>query len=113
MYGVALAALAFATTSVLAGPGPHQVYTPLKSYAEAAALKPDTKIAVTCPSCGAVSLGSVDKSKSHLHSFTCTVCKHSFDLETAAAGRTNVGKLVCKDTVTGKKMSLQMCAQMH
>jgi predicted RNA-binding Zn-ribbon protein involved in translation (DUF1610 family) len=113
IYGAALAALVFATASLQAGPGPQQVYTPVKTYAAAEALKPDTKIAVTCPACGAMSVSSVDKSKSHMHSLTCTVCKHSFELEPVAGGKATAGKLVCKDTSTGKKMPLQMCAQMH
>lgn len=113
VYAAALAAFAFATASLQAGPGPHQVYVPLKSAAEAQALKPGTQIAVTCPACKAVSVAAVDKGKSHVHSFTCTVCKHSFDLEPVAGGKVSVGKLVCRDTATGKKMPLQMCAQMH
>lgn len=113
VYGAALAALVFATASLQAGPGPQQIYVPVKSHAEAEALKPDTKIAVTCPSCGAVSVSTVGKDKSHMHSFTCQLCKHSFELEPVAGGKATAGKLLCKDTVTGKKMPLQMCAQMH
>jgi predicted RNA-binding Zn-ribbon protein involved in translation (DUF1610 family) len=108
-----LLAMAIAAGSLYAGPGALQVYAPVKTHAEAEALKPNTKIAVTCPACGAVSTSVVDKSKSHLHSFTCTMCKHSFEIEPVAGGKATSARLVCKDTATGKKMPLQMCAEMH
>ena len=111
--GAVLAALAIASASLYAGPGPLQVYAPVKTHAEAEALKPKTKIAVTCPSCGAVSTSVVGKEKSHLHSFTCTMCKHSFEIVPVAGGKATSARLVCKDTATGKKMPLQMCAEMH
>ena len=66
MVGLAVVAmLSFATVPVQAGPGPQQVYTPVKTRAEAEALPSNTKIAVTCPSCDAVSVSTVDKEKSH------------------------------------------------
>jgi transposase-like protein len=108
----AVAAFVIASANVLAGPGP-QIYLPVKSHAAAEALKPNTKIAVTCPSCGAVSVSNVGKEKTHLHSFNCSACKHSFEIESVAGGKASAGKLVCKDTTTGKKMPLQMCAEMH
>ena len=111
-YGAALAALILGTASLQAGPGP-LTFVPVKSHAEAEGLKPATKIAVTCPSCGAVSVSVVDKSKSHMHGFSCPVCKHTFAIEPVGSGKATAGKLTCKDTVSGKKMSLQMCAQMH
>jgi len=111
--GAVLAALAIASASLYAGPGPQQVFAPVKTHAEAEALKPQTKIAVTCPSCGAVSVSTVDKAKSQVHSFTCTMCKHTFEIEPVAGGKATAGPLFCKDTVTGKKMPLQMCAEMH
>jgi len=68
--GAAFAALLIASGTTQAGPGP-QVFVPVKSRAEAESLPAKTKIAVTCPSCGAVSVSAVDKEKSHLHSFHC------------------------------------------
>ena len=96
-----------------AGPGQQQVYRPVKTYEAASTLAPKTKIAVTCPSCGAVSVSGVNKEKSHLKSFECSVCNHSFEIVPTGSGKASVGNLVCKDTKTGKKMSLMMCAEMH
>ena len=110
--GAAFAVLLIASGTTQAGPGP-QVFVPVKSRAEAESLPAKTKIAVTCPSCGAVSVSAVDKEKSHLHSFHCPSCKHSFDVESVGSGKASAGKLVCKDAATGKKMALQMCAEMH
>jgi transposase-like protein len=112
-YAAALGALVFATSSLQAGPGPQQIYVPVKTAAEAEALKADTKIAITCPSCNAVTVSTVDKNKSHMHGFSCPVCKHTFELEPVGSGKASAGRLACKDTATGKKMSLQLCAQMH
>lgn len=96
-----------------AGPGPQQTFAPVKNRAEAESLKPKTKIAITCPSCGAVTLSAVDKGKAHLHSFDCAVCKHRFEMEPVGSGKASAGRLVCRDSVTGKKMPLRICAEMH
>ena len=104
-------ALALGAVSVQAGPGPQTSYFPLKSAAEYDALKPGAKIAVTCPSCGAVTTSIIGKQKSH--AFDCNVCKHSFDFTPTGAGKTSSGKLICKDPKTGKTMPLHVCAAMH
>lgn len=103
----------FSAGTAQAGPGQQQVYRPVKTYEAASALAPKTKIAITCPSCGAVSVSAVNKEKSHLKSFDCSVCKHSFELVPSGSGKASVGNLVCKDTKTGRKMSLKLCAEMH
>ena len=109
-----LCAVSFTTaTTAHAGPGPQQVYRPVKSYEAAAELAPKTKVAVSCPSCGAVSVSTVGKDKSHLKSFSCTVCQHNFEIVPTGSGKASVGTLVCKDTKTGRKMALKMCAEMH
>jgi len=109
-----LCAVSFIGAAVAhAGPGPQQVYRPVKSYEAASALAPKTRIAVTCPSCGAVSVSTVGKDKSHLKSFTCTACNHSFEVVPTGSGKASVGALICKDPKTGKKMPLKMCAEMH
>ncbi len=114
LTAVGAIALGLFTTNAQAGPDPSaRTYAPIKTYQEAEALKPGTKIAVTCPSCGAVTVSKVDKEKSHLKSVTCGMCKHSFEIEPVGSGKASVGKLVCKDPQTGKKMALAMCAEMH
>jgi predicted RNA-binding Zn-ribbon protein involved in translation (DUF1610 family) len=106
-------ALALLCGAAQAGPGPQQTFAPVKSRAEAESLKPKTKIAITCPSCGAVTVSSVDKGKAHLHSFDCPVCKHSFEMDPVGSGKASAGRLVCRDSVTGKEMPLRICAEMH
>ena len=110
--GAAMAALIIAASPAFAGPGP-QVFVPVKTAAQAEALPANTKIALTCPSCGAVSVTSVDKNKSYMHSFNCPSCKHTFALESVGSGKAQSGKLTCKDTASGKTMPLHMCAMMH
>jgi predicted RNA-binding Zn-ribbon protein involved in translation (DUF1610 family) len=112
ILGAALAALIMASASSQAGPGP-QVFVPVKTAAQAEALPAKTQIAVTCPSCGAVSISTVDKAKTHMHAFNCTSCKHTYSLEAVGSGKASAGKLVCRDTATGKTMPLHMCAKMH
>ncbi len=101
------------TTNAQAGPGPHITYAPVKTAQEAEALKPKTRIAITCPMCGAVTTSVVDKEKSHMHGVACGACKATFEVIPVGSGKTTVTKLTCKDTKTGKKMPLQMCAEMH
>ena len=106
-------ALGLCTTTAQAGPSAQQTYALVKSAQEADALKVGTKIAVTCPSCGAVTVATVDKAKTHMHSMACGACKTTFEVLPVAAGKTSITKLVCKDPKTGKKMALSMCAEMH
>lgn len=106
-------ALGLITTTAQAGGGPHQTYAPIKSAQEAEALKPGTKLAVTCPSCGAVTTSTVDKAKTHMHSMTCGSCQTTFEVMSVAGGKGSAPKLLCKDGKTGKKMPLSMCAEMH
>ena len=106
-------ALGLYTTNAQAGPTAHQTYTLVKSAQDADALKVGTKIAVTCPSCGAVTVTKVDKAKSHMHGMACGACKHTYEVLPIAGGKTSLTKLICKDPKTGKKMALSMCAEMH
>lgn len=99
--------------SAQAGPGPQQIYTPIKSSQEADALPAKTKITVTCPSCGAITASTVDKEKSHMKSFACGMCKHTYEIVATGSGKASAGRLVCKDPKSGKTMPLQMCAMHH
>ena len=106
-------ALGLYTTTAQAGPSAQQTYALVKSAQEADALKVGTKIAVTCPSCGAVTVSKVDKTKSHMHEMKCGACQHTFEVVPVAAGKASITKLICRDPKTGKKMALNMCAEMH
>ena len=112
LIAASIIALGLSVTSAQAGGGPHQTYTPVKTTQEAEALKPGTKIATVCPSCGAVNVTTVDKEKTHMHSMTCGACKETFEVMPVGSGKTTVAKLLCRDPKTGKKMALSMCA-MH
>lgn len=114
LTAISALALGLSTTTAQAGgPTAHQTYTRVKSAQDAAALKVGTKIAVTCPSCGAVTTSTVDKAKSHMHGVTCGACQTTFEVLPIAAGKASVTKLLCKDGKTGKKMPLNVCAEMH
>ena len=100
-------------SSTQAGPPPAQfILKPVKTHAELEALKPGTKISMTCPDCGMMVMTKVAKDRSNLHHFECPVCKHSFDLVPLAGGKASQAKLLCKDS-KGRKMPLRVCAEMH
>ena len=65
-----------------AGPAP-QVYAPVRTEKEANALKPGERIAVSCGNCGAITVITVDKDRSILHSFQCPGCKREFRVKVA------------------------------
>src|SRR5215218_4903935 len=105
------AALAMANLIALAGPGPQDVYQPLRSKQELTALKPGTRIAHECPHCGAITVSKAQKDKSHAEGFTCPVCKMELTYRDTGGGKGGKMALVdCIDTKTGKKMSARVCA---
>jgi rubredoxin len=110
---LAIAFAGFAPKSAQAGPDRSiQVFHPVKTQEEVQAIKPGTKVAVTCPDCKAVIVKKVNKDKSNLTHFDCPVCKHSFELVPSPTAKTQIPKLLCRDS-KGHVMPLNLCAEMH
>ena len=80
----------------LAGPGPHESYTPVATMKKAESIKPGARIAIECGACGAIATMTADKEKSYLHGFTCPVCKKKFVIQTDPHGGIR-GSYVCTD----------------
>ena len=107
------AAVAALNVAALAGPGPQDVYRPIRSKQELSALKPGTRIAHECPHCGTITVTKAQKDKSHAEGFTCPVCKMELTYRDTGGGKGGRQTLIdCIDTKTGKKMSARVCA-MH
>jgi predicted RNA-binding Zn-ribbon protein involved in translation (DUF1610 family) len=111
---VAASFLGFLPQNTQAGTNPwnYGIFMPVKTQSELNALKPNTKIAITCPDCGMVVVTKVNKDKSNLRHFECSVCKHSFELTPVAGGKAHLAQLLCKDS-KGHTMPLHLCAEMH
>jgi len=73
--------------NVQAGPGPRQVFTPVKTMKQAQALKPGTQIAISCGNCGGISTLTVDDDRSFMKGVTCPSCKHVFRIMPGGGGR--------------------------
>lgn len=106
----ALAGLVFSLTSVQAGPGPQQVFRPVKTTKQLGALKPGSSVAHSCPHCGTLSIAKVDEEKSHAKGFTCPQCKMKFEYRDSGGGKARSTHIVCVDAKSGKEMSAQVCA---
>lgn len=108
LLGAALAAM---NLTAFAGPGPGQVFQPVKSKQELSVLKPGTQVAHECPHCGTIAVSKVGKDRSHAESFTCPVCKMQITYRDTGGGKgPRLGLIDCVDVKTGKKMSAKVCA---
>ncbi len=97
--------------AVYAGPGPQQVFRPVKSKQELSVLKPGTQIAHECPHCGAISISKVGKDHKDAEGHTCPVCKMTVTYRDTGGGKgQRLGLIDCVDVKTGKKMSARVCA---
>jgi predicted RNA-binding Zn-ribbon protein involved in translation (DUF1610 family) len=106
LLGAALAAM---NLSALAGPGP-QTYLPVRSSQDLGVLKPGDQVAHECPHCGAITITTVGKDKSHAAGFTCPVCKMQVTYRDTGGGKgPRIGLIDCVDTKTGKKMTARVC----
>ena len=83
-------------TQVHAGPGPRQVYTPIKTTEQAKELKPGEKIAFSC-ACGAVTTMVVGKDGRYPQHFTCPVCKKTFVVQSSGPHGIPLGSFVYED----------------
>ena len=108
LLGAAVAAMNLAA---FAGPGPGQVFQPVKSKQELSALRPGTQVAHECPHCGTITVSKVGKDQAHAESHTCPVCKMQITYRDTGGGKgPKLGLIDCVDVKTGKKMSARVCA---
>ena len=108
LLGAAVAAMNLAA---FAGPGPQQVFQPLKSKQELSVLKPGTQVAHECPHCGTITVSKVGKDQAHAEGHTCPVCKMTITYRDTGGGKGPKLPLIdCVDVKTGKKMSARVCA---
>ncbi len=109
LAGVFLAVLALTSAPLLAGPGPQQVFRPVKDYKALSALSAGSQVAVECPHCGTVGVSKVGSDKSHTEGFTCPECKLRFTFRDTGSGKARAGRFVCVDD-KGREMSAKVCA---
>lgn len=104
-------AVAVMNLNALAGPGPQQVFKPLKSKEEISALKPGSTVMHECPHCGTMTMSKVGDDKSHAESHTCPECKMKITYKATGGGKgPDAGRISCVDEKTGKEMSARVCA---
>jgi len=104
VFAVVLAASSFA------GPGPQQIFTPVKDRKALSVLKPGSYVAHECPHCGAIHTQKVGKDESQAAGFTCPVCKMKFEYRDSGGGKAKSGRISCVDVATGKEMPAKVCA---
>jgi predicted RNA-binding Zn-ribbon protein involved in translation (DUF1610 family) len=86
----ALIAAVFAITlasEAQAGPGPQQVFTPVKTMKQAQSLRPGSRIAISCGNCGGITTYTVDEGRSYLKGYTCPSCKRVYRVMPGGGGR--------------------------
>ncbi len=70
-----------------AGPGPQQVFTPVKTMKEALSIKAGTPIAISCGNCGNVTVFKADEEHSYMKGYTCPSCKRVYRVMPGGGGR--------------------------
>jgi hypothetical protein len=65
-------------TSGVAGPGPQQVFAPVKTMAAAKKIPVGSRIALSCDNGGPVTVVTVGKDRDYLKGFTCPVSKRLY-----------------------------------
>ncbi len=106
-----LAALFVSTLAAQAqaGPGIHETFTPVKTMKQAEAIKPGTRLAVSCGNCGGVSIFTAGEDRSYLKSYTCPACKAKFVARMIGGRGTTVSTFVYEDKTGGQaKLSVAM-----
>lgn len=71
----------------VAGPGPQQIFTAVKTMKQAESIKPGQTISFSCGNCGSMSVTVADKDRSYLRGHTCAGCKKKFVLRDNAHGQ--------------------------
>jgi hypothetical protein len=95
----AAAAIVLFASAAQAGPGPHQMYYPVKTQKQAQNLQVGQRIAISCGNCGGVTTITVDKDRSYLRGFACPLCKREFRIvQPGGGGRADaIGRFVYVD----------------
>jgi hypothetical protein len=70
-----------------AGPGPQQVFTPVKTMKQAQSLMPGSRIAISCGNCSGITTYVVDEERSHMKGFTCPSCNRVYRVTPGGGGR--------------------------
>ena len=70
-----------------AGPGPQQIFAPVKTMKQAQGLAPGSRIAISCGNCSGVTTYVVDKERSYMQGFTCPSCKRVYRVMPGGSGR--------------------------
>ena len=95
--GAAVFAVALASEAQ-AGPGPQQVYMPVRTMKQAQSLAVGTPISYSCGNCGAAVTTTVTPERSHLSSFTCPGCKRTFRVISPGGGSKGTDIYVLADS---------------
>ena len=80
-----------------AGPGIREMYAPVKTMKQAEAIKPGTRLAVSCGNCGGVTVFTAGEDRSYLHGYTCAHCKAKFVARMVGGRGTTVPTFVYED----------------
>jgi hypothetical protein len=81
-----------------AGPGPQQIYMPVKTMKQAQNLKVGTSISYSCGNCGAVVTTTVTPERSYMKGFTCPGCKRTFRVISPGGGSKGTDIYVLADS---------------
>jgi hypothetical protein len=74
-------------TSAVAGPGPREVYAPVKTVAQAQEIPIGSRIALSCDDGGPVTIVTVEKDRDYLKGFTCPVTHRVYHFAPGGGGR--------------------------
>jgi len=80
-----------------AGPGYHESFVPVKTMKEAEAIKPGTRLAISCGNCGITSVFVAGADHSFARGYTCEHCKKKFVARMIGGRGTTIGTFVYED----------------
>lgn len=80
-----------------AGPGIHESYIPVKTMKEAEAIKPGTRLAISCGNCGVTTVFVAGEDRSYAHGYTCERCKKKFVARMIGGHGTTIPTFVYED----------------
>jgi predicted RNA-binding Zn-ribbon protein involved in translation (DUF1610 family) len=109
LLAIILAASALISSPAYAGPGPQQIFRPVKDLKALSVLTPGFHVSHECPHCGTIGISKVGTEKSHAKGFTCPECKRKYTFLESGSGKARVGRFTCVDD-KGRTMSAKVCA---